>query len=298
MRSKGRRIGRNPKTGEEVPIEPRRVMVFKPSNIMKSRINATARQDASDDAIATGMDVEKGPDAFRTISEVADDLDLPQHVLRFWETRFGADQAAEARRRPALLPAGRRRSAARHPRICSMARATPFAACSRFCASRACAMSRRSANRSKRKRPRDPSRRLPSPAIPAAGACARRGRHQRADGPVAVAARAPRAAGIAARRRGANCRSAARRRRLRATRTSCRNFCGITPGSHAEPLVRPVNEDEKLAAVPAGRPLPCGIKLASGNIETLENDAQRIGRMQAYARCRARAGVVRSRGGP
>jgi len=33
--------------------------------------------------------VEKGPDAFRTISEVADDLDLPQHVLRFWETRFG-----------------------------------------------------------------------------------------------------------------------------------------------------------------------------------------------------------------
>jgi DNA-binding transcriptional MerR regulator len=33
--------------------------------------------------------VEKGPDAFRTISEVAEDLDLPQHVLRFWETRFG-----------------------------------------------------------------------------------------------------------------------------------------------------------------------------------------------------------------
>lgn len=30
----------------------------------------------------------KGPEAFRTISEVAGDLDLPQHVLRFWETRF------------------------------------------------------------------------------------------------------------------------------------------------------------------------------------------------------------------
>ena len=30
----------------------------------------------------------KSPDAFRTISEVAEDLDLPQHVLRFWETRF------------------------------------------------------------------------------------------------------------------------------------------------------------------------------------------------------------------
>jgi DNA-binding transcriptional MerR regulator len=32
--------------------------------------------------------IDKGPDAFRTISEVADELDLPQHVLRFWETRF------------------------------------------------------------------------------------------------------------------------------------------------------------------------------------------------------------------
>lgn len=30
----------------------------------------------------------KSPDAFRTISEVAQDLDLPQHVLRFWESRF------------------------------------------------------------------------------------------------------------------------------------------------------------------------------------------------------------------
>ena len=30
----------------------------------------------------------KSPDAFKTISEVADELDLPQHVLRFWETRF------------------------------------------------------------------------------------------------------------------------------------------------------------------------------------------------------------------
>ncbi|HHN68024.1 MAG TPA: MerR family transcriptional regulator, partial [Thermopetrobacter sp.] len=32
--------------------------------------------------------MEKSPDAFRTISEVADELDVPQHVLRFWETRF------------------------------------------------------------------------------------------------------------------------------------------------------------------------------------------------------------------
>jgi DNA-binding transcriptional MerR regulator len=32
--------------------------------------------------------MDKSPDAFRTISEVADDLDVPQHVLRFWESRF------------------------------------------------------------------------------------------------------------------------------------------------------------------------------------------------------------------
>jgi DNA-binding transcriptional MerR regulator len=32
--------------------------------------------------------VEKSPDAFRTISEVAQELDVPQHVLRFWESRF------------------------------------------------------------------------------------------------------------------------------------------------------------------------------------------------------------------
>ncbi len=34
------------------------------------------------------MTTDKAPDAFRTISEAAEDLDLPQHVLRFWETRF------------------------------------------------------------------------------------------------------------------------------------------------------------------------------------------------------------------
>ena len=32
--------------------------------------------------------LDKAPDAFRTISEVADELDIPQHVLRFWESRF------------------------------------------------------------------------------------------------------------------------------------------------------------------------------------------------------------------
>ncbi|TCS61237.1 integration host factor subunit alpha [Varunaivibrio sulfuroxidans] len=39
VRKKGQRIGRNPKTGEEVPILPRKVLVFRPSQVMKSRIN-------------------------------------------------------------------------------------------------------------------------------------------------------------------------------------------------------------------------------------------------------------------
>lgn len=48
VRSKGERIGRNPKTGIEVPIEPRRVMVFKPSNILKARINGIDPGDETD----------------------------------------------------------------------------------------------------------------------------------------------------------------------------------------------------------------------------------------------------------
>ena len=48
VRSKGERIGRNPKTGIEVPITPRRVMVFKPSNILKNRINGQAASGHDD----------------------------------------------------------------------------------------------------------------------------------------------------------------------------------------------------------------------------------------------------------
>ena len=48
VRSKGERVGRNPKTGVEVPIEPRRVMVFKPSNILKAQINGLDEADIED----------------------------------------------------------------------------------------------------------------------------------------------------------------------------------------------------------------------------------------------------------
>ena len=56
VRDKGLRVGRNPKTGREVPIPPRRVTVFKPSNIMKQRINdSLARQPGRDGSDGGGL---------------------------------------------------------------------------------------------------------------------------------------------------------------------------------------------------------------------------------------------------
>lgn len=46
VRQKGGRIGRNPKTGEEVPIAPRRVLVFRPSHVLKEQVNSTLKGDA------------------------------------------------------------------------------------------------------------------------------------------------------------------------------------------------------------------------------------------------------------
>ena len=45
VRSKGERVGRNPKTGVEVPIEKRRVMLSKPSEVLKAHINGEAVDD-------------------------------------------------------------------------------------------------------------------------------------------------------------------------------------------------------------------------------------------------------------
>ena len=111
-----RRIGGRERTAAQRPTEPRR---------------GSRRMD-------------KSPEAFRTISEVAEDMDLPQHVLRFWETRFPqikplkrgggrryyrpddvellrADQAAALRRR--LYDQGRAEAAARAGRRIGRARA-------------------------------------------------------------------------------------------------------------------------------------------------------------------------------
>src|SRR4051812_23717625 len=44
VRQKGKRVGRNPKTGEEVPINPRRVLVFRASHVLKDEINIAAQK--------------------------------------------------------------------------------------------------------------------------------------------------------------------------------------------------------------------------------------------------------------
>lgn len=48
VRQKGERIGRNPKTGEEVPILPRRVLVFRASHVLKNRINESLTDSGSE----------------------------------------------------------------------------------------------------------------------------------------------------------------------------------------------------------------------------------------------------------
>ena len=62
MRQKGKRVGRNPKTGEEVPIMPRQVLVFRASHVLKDRINKRAGQGAGAKAASrrpTGRDAPR-----------------------------------------------------------------------------------------------------------------------------------------------------------------------------------------------------------------------------------------------
>jgi integration host factor subunit alpha len=47
VRQKGRRIGRNPKTGDEVPILPRKVLVFRASHVLKNKINRALTKPAA-----------------------------------------------------------------------------------------------------------------------------------------------------------------------------------------------------------------------------------------------------------
>jgi integration host factor subunit alpha len=63
VRQKGQRIGRNPKTGEEVPILPRKVLVFRASHVLKNKINRALSKAAAKPAgaPATGQPAGGAP---------------------------------------------------------------------------------------------------------------------------------------------------------------------------------------------------------------------------------------------
>ncbi len=63
VRQKGQRIGRNPKTGEEVPILPRRVLVFRASNVLKNRINSRASNGVGAEGSAHSASTDDAPGA-------------------------------------------------------------------------------------------------------------------------------------------------------------------------------------------------------------------------------------------
>lgn len=54
VRKKAQRIGRNPKTGDEVPISPRRVVVFRASHVLKDRINSPVSESGAGVSAASG----------------------------------------------------------------------------------------------------------------------------------------------------------------------------------------------------------------------------------------------------
>lgn len=61
VRQKGRRIGRNPKTGDEVPILPRKVLVFRASHVLKNKINRALTKPAAPAAKPAGGAVPPTP---------------------------------------------------------------------------------------------------------------------------------------------------------------------------------------------------------------------------------------------
>jgi integration host factor subunit alpha len=59
VRQKSQRIGRNPKTGDEVPIAPRRVLVFRPSHVLKAVINGGSDENDADAGVGEALRSER-----------------------------------------------------------------------------------------------------------------------------------------------------------------------------------------------------------------------------------------------
>ncbi len=67
IRHKGQRVGRNPKTGKEVPISPRRVLVFRASHTLKHQINGTQNRFAATSAAGSAA-----PERSRTVEAASE----------------------------------------------------------------------------------------------------------------------------------------------------------------------------------------------------------------------------------
>jgi integration host factor subunit alpha len=66
VRQKGQRIGRNPKTGEEVPILPRKVLVFRASHVLKNKINRALSKGGMKSATAAAPSAGAAPSPSKT----------------------------------------------------------------------------------------------------------------------------------------------------------------------------------------------------------------------------------------
>ena len=141
VRHKGQRVGRNPKTGQEVPISPRRVLVFRASHALKDQINdgswptqpaaGSAPRRAARSGAARRRPPEVSADEARSRRpgqrESACGVSHDQRGRRRARSagacaallgiEISAAEAAEARRRPAVLPAGGYRAAAPDPAV-------------------------------------------------------------------------------------------------------------------------------------------------------------------------------------
>src|SRR6476620_8655146 len=82
LRDKNQRPGRNPKTGEEIPISARRVVTFRPGQKLKARVEAYV--GAKNNAQLREIPGKR----YFTIGEVSDLCGVKPHVLRYWEQEF------------------------------------------------------------------------------------------------------------------------------------------------------------------------------------------------------------------
>ena len=115
LRRKNQRPGRNPKTGEEIPISARTVVTFRPGQKLKERVEAYTGAGMLD----PGSNRELPPipaKRYFTIGEVSELCDVKPHVLRYWETEFPSLKPGQAPRQPPLLPAPRRADGPPDPR--------------------------------------------------------------------------------------------------------------------------------------------------------------------------------------